>query len=174
MKNILLLRHAKSSWGDARLGDHERPLSGRGERSADAMARHITKKAPRPDLILCSTAVRARQTLAPLVPLLKPPAPPIALERGLYLAGEEALLQRLRALSDEVGTVLLIGHNEGLWHFAVELAGQGKAGLLSALQAKLPTGALVSLRAPIERWRALAPASTALVAFVRPRDLPDD
>jgi phosphohistidine phosphatase len=72
VKNILLLRHAKSAWGDARLEDHERPLNGRGERAAQAMARHLAKKAPRPDLILCSTAVRARQTLAPFLALQRP------------------------------------------------------------------------------------------------------
>jgi phosphohistidine phosphatase len=174
VKTVLLLRHAKSAWGDARLTDHDRPLSRRGERAALAMARHITKKLPRPDLILCSTAVRARQTLAPLVPLLKSPAPPIALEKGLYLATEDALLERLRAVPDDVGTVLMIGHNEGLWHFAVELAGDGKAAQLAALRAKLPTGALVVLSAPIEHWQGLAPAGTTLAAFVRPRELPQD
>lgn len=171
MKTILLLRHAKSAWGEARLTDHDRPLNGRGKRSAEAMARYVAKRAPRPDLILCSTAVRARQTLAPLLPLLKPAAPPIALERGLYLAPEDALLERLRAVSRDVGAVLLIGHNEGLWHFATDLAGDGEAVLLAALRAKLPTGALVTLRAPAEQWRNLTPGSATLVGLVRPRDL---
>ncbi len=174
MKSILLLRHAKSAWNDLRLGDHERPLNGRGERSAKAMARHIARRCPRPDLILCSTAVRARQTLAPLVPLLKPPAPPVALERTLYLAAEDTLLERLRAVSDKVDTTLLVGHNDGLWHLAVELAGHGKPGPLAALRAKLPTGALVTLSAPIEQWRDLAAGSARLVAFERPRDVADD
>jgi phosphohistidine phosphatase len=173
VKTILLLRHAKSAWGDARLTDHDRPLNGRGQRAALVMARHLAKKAPRPDLILCSTAIRARQTLAPLLPLLKAPAPPLALEKGLYLAAEEALLKRLRAVPDDVETVLMVGHNEGLWRFAVELAGHGKAGPLAALQAKLPTGALVTLSTAIEHWRDLAPASTTLVAYVKPRDLSD-
>ncbi|MFI5000638.1 MAG: SixA phosphatase family protein, partial [Reyranellales bacterium] len=67
MKAILLLRHAKSGWGDASLADHDRPLNRRGERAAEAMAVHIVRQAPRPDLILCSTATRTCQTLAPLL-----------------------------------------------------------------------------------------------------------
>ena len=67
MKTILLLRHAKSSWDSAAQNDHDRPLNKRGERAAALMAVHLCEAAPRPDLILCSTATRTRQTLAPLV-----------------------------------------------------------------------------------------------------------
>ena len=97
VKIILLLRHAKSAWGQPGLDDHDRPLNKRGERAAEAMAEHIVHNAPRPDLILCSTAVRTRQTLAPLVKRLGAPAPPIALENGLYLASEDVLLAHIRA-----------------------------------------------------------------------------
>jgi phosphohistidine phosphatase len=68
----------------------------------------------------------------------------------------------------------MVGHNEGLWHFAGELAGDGKAASLSALHSKFPTGALASLRAPVDHWPSLAPGSATLVAFVRPRDLEKD
>jgi phosphohistidine phosphatase len=174
VKIILLLRHAKSAWGSPGLADHERPLNGRGERSAEAMAEHIARKGPRPDLILCSTAVRTRQTLAALVSRLASPAPPISLEKGLYLASEAALLARLRAVLDERHAVLLIGHNEGIWRLADALAGHGPAHLLSALHDKYPTGALATLRAPTERWADLKVGSAELRAFVRPRDLLDD
>src|ERR1700722_15274964 len=92
VKVILLLRHAKSAWGEVGVPDHDRPLNRRGERAAEAMAEHFLAKAPVPDLILCSTATRARQTLAPLIERSPPPAPPIALENGLYLASEDTLL----------------------------------------------------------------------------------
>lgn len=173
MKTILLLRHAKSAWGDAGLADHERPLNQRGERAADAIALHIVQECPRPDLILCSTATRARQTLASLVPRLVAPAPPIALERGLYLASEEALLARLRGAPDDIATVLLVGHNDGIWHLADMLAGSGRPSALTALRDKFSTGALAVLRAPADRWRDLAIGSAELLAFVRPRDLSD-
>jgi len=168
---VLLLRHAKSAWTQPGLDDHDRPLSPRGERSAEAMADHVVHNAPRPDLILCSTAVRTRQTLAPLVHRLAVPAPPIALERGLYLAPAGTLMERLRALAEEVGTVLLIGHNEGIGELAEGLAGSGRTADLAALRAKFPTGALATLRAPAVRWSDLAPRSAELLSFVRPRDL---
>jgi phosphohistidine phosphatase len=135
------------------------------------MAEHIVKKAPRPDLILCSTAVRTRQTLAPLVHRLIAPAPPILLEKGLYLAPEATLLARLQKAPNEAGTVLLIGHNDGIWQLAEVLAGRGRAGLLASLHDKFPTGALATLRAPIERWPDLVAGSAELLAYVRPRDL---
>jgi phosphohistidine phosphatase len=171
VKSILLLRHAKSAWSQAGLDDHERPLNARGEQAAEAMADHIARSAPRPDLILCSTAVRTRQTLAPLVQRLAPPAPPISLERGLYLASVNTLLGRLRALPDDVATVLLIGHNEGIGELAEVLAGRGLSAALAALRDKFPTGALATFRAPDGPWRDLAARSTELVSFVRPRDL---
>jgi len=171
VKTVLLLRHAKSAWDDTGLADHERPLSRRGERSAEAMAEHIASKSPRPELILCSTAIRSRQTLAPLVHRLTAPAPPILLEKALYLAPEATLLARLREVPDEADTVLLIGHNDGIWLLAEVLADRGPAGLLAALHDKFPTGALATLRAPITRWSELSAGSAELAAFVRPRDL---
>jgi phosphohistidine phosphatase len=171
VKTILLLRHAKSAWGQPGLDDHERPLNRRGARAAEAMAEHIVHNAPRPDLILCSTAVRTRQTLAPLVHRLAHPAPPIALEKGLYLATEGELLVRLRAVPEQVGTVLLIGHNEGIGELANALAGEGQPAVLARLHEKFPTGALATLRLDGAPWQDLAPGQADLAAFVRPRDL---
>jgi phosphohistidine phosphatase len=171
MKNILLLRHAKSSWDEPGLADHDRPLSRRGERAATVMAEYVAARAPRPDLILCSTATRTRQTLAPLIKRLGKPAPPVVLERDLYLATQEALLARLRALHDDVGVVLMIGHNDGIGLLAEHLAGDGKAKALATLQLKFPTGALAELKAPIHRWPDLGPGSAKLTTFIRPRDL---
>jgi phosphohistidine phosphatase len=174
VKAILLLRHAKSAWGEVGVADHDRPLNRRGERTAEAMADHFMAKAPVPDLILCSTATRTRQTLAPLIERLPPPAPPIALENGLYLASEDTLLNRLQDLPQTVSTVLLIGHNEGMWHLAEMLAGHGKATLLAALREKFPTGALATLEVGLEDWSKLAAGAATLTAFARPRDLVPD
>ena len=171
MKTILLLRHAKSALGQPGQADRDRPLNRRGEQAAQLMADHLLAKAPLPDLILCSTATRTRQTLAALVERLSPPAPPIVLEHGLYLASEEVLLKRLRDLPATVGTVLMIGHNDGMWRAAEALAGHGKAALLAALREKFPTGALATLEGDIERWAELRAGAATLVAFACPRDL---
>ena len=171
MKTLLLLRHAKSAWSDPRLDDHERPLNGRGERAAKAMADHIARQGPRPELILCSTAMRTRQTLEPLLKRLPAPAPPISLEDGLYLASEQILLARLQAVPDAVFTVLLIGHNDGIGQLAADLAGSGPSEALATLREKYPTGALTVLRLPDGPWSDLKPGSAKLLDFVRPRDL---
>ncbi|MFN4015993.1 MAG: SixA phosphatase family protein [Reyranella sp.] len=171
MKKILLLRHAKSAWNVPNQSDHDRPLNDRGERAAKAMAAYIVAKAPRPDLILCSTAARTRQTLAPLVTALDSPAPPISLEKQLYLASESELLERLRALPEDVESVLLIGHNEGIGELAAALAGDGPRDALERLRDKYPTGALATLALRPGPWSALAPETCELLAFVRPRDL---
>jgi phosphohistidine phosphatase len=171
VKTLVLLRHAKSAWSDPRLDDHDRPLNSRGERAAKAIADHIAKVGPRPDLILCSTALRTRQTLAPLLTRLPAPAPPIALEKGLYLASEDVLLSHLRATADDVATVLLIGHNDGIWHLAEALAGSGPAAALASLREKFPTGGLATLRLPDRPWRELETGAGRLIAFIRPRDL---
>jgi phosphohistidine phosphatase len=171
VKTILLLRHAKSAWSQPGLDDHDRPLNKRGERAAETMAEYIVHNAPRPDLILCSTAVRTRQTLAPLIHRLATPAPPIALEKGLYLASEPALLARLQAVGDEARTVLLIGHNEGIGELASALAGTGSPSVLTRLHEKFPTGALAMLRVPDGSWQSLKVGAAELLAFVRPRDL---
>jgi phosphohistidine phosphatase len=115
--------------------------------------------------------VRTRQTLAPLVHRLATPAPPIALEKGLYLASEPELLVRLRAVAEEVRTALLIGHNEGIGELANALAGDGDPALLARLQEKFPTGTLATLRLDEAPWRDLAPGAAELLAFVRPRDI---
>lgn len=173
MKTILLWRHAKSAWGNAGLADHERPLNRRGETAAEVMAAHIAGLEPLPELILCSTAVRARQTLAPLLDRLAP-VPPTSIETGLYLASEDALLERLQAIGDSIDTVLVIGHNDGMWLLASDLAGKGPAAALASLRAKLPTGALAVVQAPVERWQDLRLAKSTLTSFVKPRDLADD
>lgn len=171
MKTILLLRHAKSAWNTPHQNDHDRPLNDRGERAARTMAGHLVTSSPRPDLILCSTAARTRQTLAPLMKTLGNPTPPISLEKELYLAPEEELLERLQALPETVETVLLVGHNEGIGQLAAALAALGPREALERLGDKYPTGALATLRPPPGPWSALAPGTCELLAFVRPRDL---
>ena len=134
------------------------------------MAGHLIKHGPLPDQILCSTAIRARQTLAPLQQVLTP-LPPISLEKGLYLASEDALLERLRDLPTAVERVLLIGHNDGIGELATGLAGRGRRSALATLREKYPTGAMAALVAPIDRWSDLELGAAELLAFVRPRDL---
>jgi phosphohistidine phosphatase len=162
---LLLLRHAKSAWGDPALSDHERPLNERGRRAAPAMGRRIQAAGFRPDLALCSSARRAQETWSLVAPELEA-RPRVVVERGLYLCGANALLARLRRLGPE-DCVLLVAHNPDLHELAVGLTADGPAAAIRALVAKLPTGALAALA--LESWRDLAPDSARLLLFATPR-----
>jgi phosphohistidine phosphatase len=162
MKRLYLLRHAKSSWKDPGLADHDRPLAGRGRRAAKAVARHLRELGIEPELVMCSTA-RARETLERLEPVLGTGA--VRVERELYGAG--ALLEQLRGVPDAVGSVLVIGHNPGLQRLALARP----APAVEELEAKYPTAGLAALVFEGPSWRDLDRGSAELVGFVRPRDL---
>jgi phosphohistidine phosphatase len=167
MKYIYLLRHAKSSWKDPGLSDHDRPLAGRGRRAAETIARHMREQGIDPDLVLCSTARRARETLERIEPALGTRR--VAVEPQLYAATAETLLARLRRVPDPVGSVILIGHNPGMQQLALCLARPGPE--RRELEAKYPTAALATLAFPGTTWRTLDRGMADLVGFVRPRDL---
>lgn len=165
MKRLFLLRHAKSSWDDPALADRDRPLAPRGRKAARRIARHLERAGIEPELVLCSPAVRARQTLERLE---LPPSVPVELDERLYAASAASLLARLRELPESVGSVLVVAHNPGLGELALELAAGGPA--RERLAEKFPTGALATL-AHDGPWGALAPASCTLVDSVVPREL---
>lgn len=170
MKTLMLLRHAKSSWGDPQLPDHDRPLNARGRDAAARLSRHFARTAATPTLVLCSTAQRARETLERLAPGLDPP-PPVRFEPGLYLAEPQRMMELLRALPDEADPVLLIGHNPGIAALANQLVHGGERVMRAALALKYPTGALAVIETAATRWRDLGPGT--LVEFTLPRDLPE-
>jgi phosphohistidine phosphatase len=120
-----------------------------------------------PELILCSTAVRARATLARIEPALG--RQEVKVERALYGANADALIARLRKLPAACESVLVIGHNPGLHELVLELARPGPG--REALAVKFPTAALATLEAQIDGWPELGPGAADLTAFVRPRDL---
>jgi phosphohistidine phosphatase len=168
MKRLYLLRHAKSSWDDPTLADHDRPLAPRGRRAAKAMADHLRMEGIAPELVLCSPSARTRQTLTAIAPGLGENAD-VRIEDELYAASAAALLDVLYELPDEVGSVMLIAHNPGIQDLALSLAGGGPA--VERARSKFPTAALATLELD-GSWRELAPGGAELVTFVRPKDLP--
>ncbi len=164
MKTLHLLRHAKSSWNEPALDDHERPLSRRGERSAAALAAAWPGMKAKPELVLCSSAVRARATCAALSDVL-PAQVPIELDASLYLASATALVARMRRVPETVNELLLIGHNPGLEDLALLLIQHAPHSLRAKLARKLPTGALLSLELDIEHWSVLGLDCATLVRF---------
>jgi phosphohistidine phosphatase len=167
MKLLYLLRHAKSSWDDPALADHDRPLAGRGRKAGAAMSRHLAQNGVTPQLVLCSTAKRTRQTLDLLGDAVAEAE--VAYENELYGASAEEVLARLHEIPDTVASVLVIGHNPAMQALALQLAASSDTRDLVA--DKYPTGALAVLQWEGE-WHALRPGGAQLTEFVRPRDLP--
>ena len=167
MKRIYLLRHAKSSWKDTSLPDHDRPLAGRGRRAAKAIAGHLREQGIEPELVLCSSARRARETLDRIESSLG--GPTVRVDPDLYAASAGALLEQLQGVPDSVESVMLIGHNPGLQELALDLARPSQAA--DQLAAKYPTAALATLAFEASSWRELDRDTAELVGLVRPRDL---
>ena len=167
-KTLWLLRHAKAVPGDG-LEDSDRPLDARGRDAAKRMGRYLAKREVCPDLVLCSPSVRTRETLE-LVSDALGRAPEVEYEHGLYLAGEDELVERLEEVSDDVASVMLVGHNPGIAELALDLARRGDPETLAALRRKYPTGALAELRLGGSRWRALG-RGCELITFVTPKRL---
>jgi len=166
-RRLYLLRHAKSSWKDQGLADHDRPLAGRGRRAAKAIGRHLREQGVEPELVLCSTATRARQTLEGIEPALGRGA--VRVEPELYGAPPLVLLARLHEIAPSVRSVMVIGHNPGLEQLALRVARDGSR--VGELAAKFPTGALATLAFGGPGWAALDCGTAELIEFIRPRDL---
>jgi phosphohistidine phosphatase len=146
MKSLLLLRHAKSSWKDSDLEDHDRPLNKRGKRDAPRIGKLLAEERLIPDYILCSTARRARNTAEAVIEEIR--------FRGesrftidLYHADRARLVQIVHDLPDHYARVLVIGHNPGLEEF-LELA--------TGVCQPLTTAALAQIDFPIASWRDYA------------------
>jgi len=175
MRQLLLLRHAKSSWDDPGLPDHARPLNARGRRAAAAMARAMRELDLAPEVVLVSSARRTLQTLEALAPL--PDSPIVEPMDALYLAPWEKLLELVRGVPETARSALVVGHNPGLHELALALAGAaamaGGSGLAARRLAEAyPTGALAEFSVATP-WRLLEPGGGRLVRFVAPSDLPE-
>jgi phosphohistidine phosphatase len=166
-RRLYLLRHAKSSWKEQGLADHDRPLARRGRRAAKAVRRHLRDEGIDPELVLCSTATRARQTLEGIESALGRGATRV--EPELYGAGAAALLARVQEVPARVRSVMVIGHNPGMEQLALLLACDGPR--RQELEAKFPTAALATLAFSGPGWSALDRGTAELIDFVRPRDL---
>lgn len=176
MKHLYLLRHAKSSWENEALQDYDRPLAPRGLRAGSVMCQYMIEQNIRPDLVLCSSAKRTRETFDTIAPALD--GVPVIFEKRIYEATSSQLLDRLRELSDEIGGVMLIGHNPGIQNLALLLADAPEDAekaaradtRLERVRAKFPTAALACMTFD-GKWPDLVPGAGALTGYVRPKQL---
>ena len=170
MHQLLLLRHAKSSWDTAASPDRDRPLNARGRRTATAMRRAMRDLGLAPNLILVSTSKRTLETMSALEPWDDTPL--VEPMDDLYLANDSRLLVALQAVAETVRSVLLIGHNPGMHELAVALTDPrvSSEGLVRRVREGFPTGALAefSVAGP---WSRLNAGSLRLMRFLTPRML---
>ena len=142
MKSILVLRHAKSSRKDPDLTDHDRPLNKRGKRDAPSMGRLLKKENLVPDIIISSTAMRARAT-AEAVAKASGYKGDITFNRSLYAAGPQAYIDAMHDLPDEYVRVLMVGHNPGLEELVEMLTGEIHV---------LPTCSMAHVELRVGKW----------------------
>lgn len=162
MKTLLLLRHGKSSWANAELADFDRPLNERGERDAPRMGRLLDEQDLQPRLVLCSTALRAQQTLEHLRAAIELDCP-VEFDERLYHAAPPLMLEVIREQATDEPRVLVVGHNPGMQELLY---------LLTGCDEDLPTAGLAVIELPIERWDALNERVAGKLAnLFRPKEL---
>lgn len=170
MKQLSLLRHAKSSWDDPVERDFDRPLNGRGHRAARRMGDWLAGQGLAFGAVLASPALRIRQTVEDVEAALGTRLAP-AWDRRIYMASAATLLDIIRETPDSVDHLLLIGHNPGLEDLLLLLSAGDPGDLRREAEAKYPTAAFATLQLPVDRWAAVGEGGATLARFVRPRDL---
>jgi phosphohistidine phosphatase len=172
-KILYVLRHAKSSWDDPLLADHDRPLSLRGRKAVRLLGEHVRAIGLEPELVLCSSSRRTQETLQGVLG-----DRPASIEPELYGASAKQLIERLRAVPADVSSVIVIGHNPAMQMLVLRLASTpGSSPLkddpespLGLIERKFPTGALATLGLS-GPWSDLAAGGAILLDYVRPKAL---
>lgn len=167
MHRLYLLRHAKAGWAEPGMRDFDRPLDGRGRAEAEAIGRAMTANGFVPDLTLCSTAVRARETLTGV--LLGADTGRVEFVEGLYSADAAGYLDIIRD-GGTAGAIMVVGHNPMMEDLASALARDGDADARSRLAHGFPTSALAAIRLD-EPLSQVGPGRGYLEAFLIPADL---
>jgi phosphohistidine phosphatase len=170
MKTVTLLRHAKSDWTDSVPRDFDRPLNERGKRAARLMGQWARGNRLAFDTIVASPAVRVVETIDNFLEGYQNKVD-TRWDRRIYLASSVTLLDVLRELPEDFGSILMVGHNPGLEDLVLDTVPEDELDKLrEAVEVKYPTASLAVLRFEAETWSALAKPAQ-LTTFIRPRDL---
>jgi len=171
-RRLYVLRHVKSSWDEPGRPDHDRPLAPRGRKALKVLADYVSSHEIHPDLVLCSSARRTLDTLAGIAP-----TGAHLIERPLYDASADQLIERLRRIPADTGSVMVIGHNPAMQMLVLKLSSARDAspagaldGDLGEIQRKFPTGALATLSLSCD-WRSLHAGCAELSAYIQPKAL---
>jgi len=161
MKTLYLLRHAKSSWEDQGLKDFDRPLNKRGLKAAPRVGAYMLKEKIRPDIVLSSPALRAKQTTT-IVCEAAGLSSLINFDERIYEAGVQQLLEIVAGFDDAGNTAMMVGHNPGFEEFLAALTGESHP---------MPTAALACIKVKVEKWSEVAGGAGKLVWLIRAKEL---
>jgi len=161
MKTLFLLRHAKSSWKDETLADFERPLNRRGKRAAETMGDYFRSEGIVPELIVCSPAVRARETLE-LVSKAAKWSTEVRYDQRIYEASGMRLAEIVSQIDNDRKTAMLVGHNPGMEELLL---------LLTAESVEIPTGTCAKIAVKAGKWANAVDKRATLEWLVKPREL---
>ena len=170
MKSVTLLRHAKSSWDDPVERDLDRPLNAKGRRAAVTIGRHMKEAGLAYDAVLASPAVRVLETLDGVEEGYGRPLSP-ALDRRIYMASGETLLDLVQEADADAERLLIVGHNPGLEDLVFLFVPEGESAHRDAIDVKYPTATLCEIRFDVDDWDSVRSGTGSIAAFVRPRDL---
>jgi phosphohistidine phosphatase len=165
-RTLVIVRHAKSSW-DFDVDDHKRPLSARGRRDADALGRLLSQRSLRPDLVLCSTATRTRQTWD-YAKAGGATSGEVQYVREIYHAWVPELLAMIREVPEQIHTLLVLGHAPGIPDLVEHLCVRTDSTDWTQMDSKFPTSALAIVNVP-GAWAELGKGRAELGSFMVPR-----
>ena len=162
MKTLILMRHAKSSWKDPDLSDHDRPLKKRGRKDAKRIARELLKHDLIPELILSSTAARAKETVEAVLESLEDDIP-VEYSEALYMAEPQDFLDILATLPSDLNVIMLVGHNPGMEAYLQIINGNIES---------MPTASLAKLKLKLDDWQGISIDTPGkLAGFWTPKSL---
>jgi phosphohistidine phosphatase len=174
MLRVIVMRHAKSSWGDKSLDDPARPLSKRGVKAAPLMGEALAERRLVPDHVACSTAKRTRETLRLVLGALEA-KPSIEYADELYAFGDGTpYLNCIRRQARSTRTLMMVGHNPSVQNVCLSLCGGSRGPELDSLARKFPTAAVAVISFPIDQWSEVEPGQGGLDLFLTPRTLGSD
>ncbi len=169
MRRLMLARHAKSSWGDMTLSDHDRPLKKRGRRAAALVGAELAALGCIPDVVYCSTAARTRETWSRMEPCFDG-HPRVEFLRDLYLASPRIVLATVAATPRSAQTVMVLGHNPSSHALAAYLSRTGDQSEIDRVRAGFPTGAVAVVGLASDDWKR-ADEGGELLHLILPRRL---
>ena len=161
-KRLVLIRHAKSSWANPLQSDFERPLNDRGQHDAPMMGARLKAAGIKPDLVISSTAKRAKQTVKHIAGGVNYPAERIQWVEDLYHCVPAVFEEVIYAVDDKIDTLFVVAHNPGISEFAASLDP-------SRSVSHMPTCAVVGIEIDTQKWNELPRANKRLFLYDTPK-----